>query len=408
VLGRLRALQYRDFRLFWSGQLVSLIGTWMQSVGQAWLVLELTSSPFQLGLVSALQFAPVLLFSPLGGAVSDRFPKRRAIMATQTVLMMQAFALSALAWSGHVRYWHLAVLATLYGLANAVDIPARQSYVADLVGKADLANAVALNSAVFNGARVVGPAVAGLLVERYGEASAFLLNGLSFLAVLAALAAVRTEGRPGAGASGRLGAELTEAVRYAARTPRIALTLGLMVVVSLLVINYNVLVPLVAHQVLRQDAHGFGLLMGALGAGAVIGALVVTLLGLSRPPLRLVAGSALALCAGTMVLALVGRFEAAAATLGAIGFCQILFTTSCNTSLQLTTPDNLRGRMMGLYTVAFAGMTPFGSLLMGSIAEHMGVRAACAAGGGVGLLGVGTLSILWLRAARAERRWRAR
>src|SRR5262249_44532023 len=181
------ALRHRDFRLFWGGQLVSLIGTWMQSVGQAWLVLELTGSPLQLGLVTALQVTPILLLSPVGGALSGRFPQRRIILWTQATMMVQAFVLAALVWSGLVRYWHVAVLAAIYGLGRAIDIPARQAYITDLVGKPDLANAVALNSVVFNGARVVGPAVAGLLLASYGVAAAFFLNGLSVVAVLAAL-----------------------------------------------------------------------------------------------------------------------------------------------------------------------------------------------------------------------------
>src|SRR6195256_5883083 len=267
----LRALGHRDFRLFWSGQLVSLIGTWMQSVGQAWLVLELTGSPFYLGLVTALQFTPILLFSPVGGALSDRFPKRRIILLTQAAMMGQAFVLAALVWSGQVRYWHVAVLALIYGLGRAIDIPARQSYITDLVGRSDLANAVALNSVVMNGARIVGPAVAGLLIAAFGVALAFFLNGVSFVAVLVALVAIRTEGRPDAG---RLGIRegVLGALSYAAATPPVAFTLGLMVVVSLLVLNFNVVVPLVARDVLNQGAHGFGLLMSALGAGAVAGA----------------------------------------------------------------------------------------------------------------------------------------
>src|SRR6266542_4017260 len=175
----LRALQHRDFRLFWGGQLVSLIGTWMQSVGQAWLVLELTNSPFKLGLLSALQFAPMLFFAVVAGALTDRLPKRRLIIGTQLALLLQAFTLSALVWTGLVRYWHLAVLATLLGVVNTVDMPARQSFIAEMVSRESLMNAIALNSAVFNAARVVGPAVAGVLVARYGVALGFFMNGLS-------------------------------------------------------------------------------------------------------------------------------------------------------------------------------------------------------------------------------------
>jgi MFS family permease len=377
----------------------------MQSVGQAWLVLELTGSPFQLGLVTALQFTPILLLSPVGGALSDRFPKRRIILLTQAIMMAQAFGLAGLVWSGRVRYWHVAVLAAVYGLGRAVDIPARQSYITDLVGRPDLPNAVALNSLVFNGARIVGPAVAGLLIARFGVALAFFLNGLSFVAVLAALLATRTPGNPDP--AGRLGIRegVSGALAYAARTPSTAFTLSLVVVVSVLVLNFNVVVPLVAKDVLNEGAHGFGLLMAALGAGAVMAGVGLTLLRRGRPSLRFLAASAAVLSAGTASLALVGHFGAAAALLVALGCCQILFSTGCNTTLQLETPDALRGRVMGLYALANAGMTPFGSVLMGFIAERLGVRAACALGGGSGLAAV---IVLVLIARRTDLAWTLR
>ena len=388
---RLGALRHRDFRLFWGGQLVSQIGTWMQSVGQAWLVLELTQSPFHLGLVIALQSTPILLLSAVGGAMSDRFGKRRILLVTQTAMMVQALVLAILVGSGHVRYWHVAVLAVVYGLGRAMDIPARQAYLTDLVGKRDLPNAVALNSVVFNGARIVGPAVAGLLIARFGVTIAFLLNGVSFVAVLAALAAIGTAGRPDP--AGQLGIRegLVGAVTYAAGTPPVMFTLGLLVIVSLLALNFNVVVPLIARTVLNEGARGFGLLMSALGAGAVVGAIGLALLRRGRPPLWQLAGSAAMLCAGIIMLALVPTFAATAALLAALGCCQIVFTTGCNTTLQLATPDALRGRVMGLYAVTFAGMTPFGSLLVGTIAEHLGVRVACVLGGGTGLLALAAL-----------------
>jgi MFS family permease len=394
------ALRHRDFRLFWGGQLVSLIGTWMQSVGQTWLVLELTRSPFQLGLVNALQFIPVLLLSPVGGAVSDRLRKRHIILVTQAAMMVQALVLAALVGSGRVQYWHVAVLAAVYGLGRALDIPARQAYVTDLVGRADLANAVALNSVVFNGARIVGPAVAGLLIARFGVAPAFLLNGVSFLAVLGALLAIRTDGRPDP--AGRLGlrAGLLGALTYAAETPVITLTLGLLVVVSLLALNFNVVVPLIAYGVLQEDARGFGLLMSAVGVGAVAGAVGITLFRRDRPSLAVLAGSAAALCSGLIVLALIGRFAAVAVVLAVLGACQIFFTTGCNTTLQLATPDALRGRVMGLYALAFAGMSPFGALLVGTIAEHAGVRVACAVSGAGGLAAIAAILFVVARAGR--------
>ena len=394
----LRALTHRDFRLFWSGQLVSLIGTWMQSVGQAWLVLELTNSPFKLGMISTLQFAPMLLFSFVSGAISDRVSKRRLILATQTALMLQAFTLSGLVWSGHVQYWHVALLASLYGLANTLDVPARQSYIADLVGTSDLMSAIALNSAVFNGARVVGPAAAGLLVARYGPAAAFFLNGVSFLAVIMALLAVRTQGRPHPRARATIVQDISEGVRYAAGSPRIALILGLLLSVSLFVINYNVLVPLIARDVLHEGAHGFGLLMAALGIGAVAGAIFLTLLGLHRPPMAMVVAPAFVVSAATLALALVRGFQLAAVALVVIGFAQIVFTSSCNTTVQVTTPAELRGRLMGLYTLAFIGVTPIGSFFVGLLAQTLGVPVACAVGGSAGLLAVLLLTLRWRRA----------
>ncbi|HWN05372.1 MAG TPA: MFS transporter, partial [Candidatus Dormibacteraeota bacterium] len=393
----LRALGHRDFRLFWCGQLVSLIGTWMQSVGQAWLVLELTNSPFRLGVIGALQFGPILLFSFLSGAISDRVRKRRLLLGTQAALMLQAFTLAALVGSGHVQFWHVAVLAALYGLATTLDMPSRQSFIAHLVPRGDLMNAIALNSAVFNGARVVGPAVAGLLVARYGTAAAFLMNGASFIAVLAALAAIRTEGAPSPRRGVGLRAEIAEGVRYAAGTPRVALVMSLLVVVSLFVVNMNVLVPLIARDVLHEGAHGFGLLMAALGVGAVAGALAVAALSVGRPPLGMVVGPALAAAALLLLLSTARHFGPTAAVLVALGFAQIVFMTSCNTTVQIAVPDELRGRVMGLYALVFAGMTPIGALIMGTVAEHWGVSRACAVGGGAGLLLILVLTVAWRR-----------
>jgi len=393
----LRALGHRDFRLFWCGQLVSLIGTWMQSVGQAWLVLELTNSPFRLGLIGALQFGPILLFSFLSGAISDRVRKRRLLLGTQAALMLQAFTLAALVGSGHVQFWHVAVLAALYGLATTLDMPSRQSYIAHLVPRGDLMNAIALNSAVFNGARVVGPAVAGLLVARYGTAAAFLMNGASFIAVLAALVAIRTEGAPSPRRGVGLRAEIAEGVRYAAGTPRVALVMSLLMVVSLFVVNMNVLVPLIARDVLHEGAHGFGLLMAALGVGAVAGALAVAALSVGRPPLGMVVGPALAAAALLLLLSTARHFGPTAAVLVALGFAQIVFMTSCNTTVQIAVPDELRGRVMGLYALVFAGMTPIGALIMGTVAEHWGVSRACAVGGAAGLLLILALTGAWRR-----------
>jgi MFS family permease len=393
----LRALNHRDFRLFISGQLISLIGTWMQSVAQSWLVLELTNSPFKLGLIGTLQFGPMLGFSFLAGAIADRLPKRRVIIATQTALMLQAFALALLARSGHVQFWHVAVLAVCYGLANTLDMPTRQSFIVEMVGKDDLASAIALNSAMFNGARMIGPAVAGLLVDRFGVAPAFGLNGLSFVAVILALAAMRTEGLPREREGTTVRQDIAAGVRYAVGTPLVALILSLLLVVSLFVINHNVLVPLLARNVLHEGAHGFGLLMAALGIGAVVGALALALLGTSRPGLPLLITAAAMASALTLALAVIRHFPSAVVLLALTGLSQIVFMASCNTTLQMVVPDRLRGRIMGLYAFVFVGVTPIGSFFVGSVAEWLGTPIAYAAGGGLGLLSVLALTLLWWR-----------
>jgi MFS family permease len=391
----LAALNHRDFRVFWSGQLVSQLGTWMQRVGQAWLVLELTNSPLKLGIITALQFSPVLVFSVLAGAVVDRVVKRRLLVLTQTVLMLQAAILTVLVWTGVVRYWHVAVLATVYGLANAFDMPTRQSFVADLVGRRDLMNAIALNSAMFNAARLVGPAVAGLLIARFGLAHTFLFNTVSFLSVIFALGALRTAGDPQPAASATIFERIYGGLQYAAATPVIRFILSLLLSVSFFVINFNVLIPLITKQVLHAGAEDFGWLMASLGAGAITGALMLALLVRGRPPLSLSITAAFVVSAGTLALAAVGRFSVAVALLVVIGFAQIVFQATCNTMLQITAPDGLRGRVMSLYAFTFAGITPFGSLLVGSIAETLGASAACALGGAAGLLSVAILTALW-------------
>jgi MFS family permease len=391
----LRALEHRDFRLFWSGQLVSLVGTWMQTVGQAWLVLELTNSPFKLGVIGTLQFSPMLLLSFVAGAMTDRLPKRRVVIATQTALLCQAAALGALIWSGHVRYWHVAVLATLFGVVNTMDLPARQSFIVEMVGKEDLLSAIALNSAMFNGARVVGPAVAGLLIARLGMAAAFFANAASFLAVIAALLLVHADGRPRRASGRTMLEEIVEGLVYATRTPLIAFVLSLLFVVSVCLLNYNVMVPLLARDVLGQGAQGFGLLMAALGVGAVGGAATLATLGRGRPPLAALVIPAAVLAVATLALAAVRHFWAAAALLFVMGFSGILFMAGANTTLQITVPDELRGRMMSLYMLVFAGVTPIGAFTFGAITAALGVPAGFLIGGTLGLVSILALTARW-------------
>jgi MFS family permease len=394
----LRALNHRDYRLFFSGQLVSLIGTWTQRVAQAWLVLELTNSPFKLGLISALQSAPIFCLALVAGAIADRLPKRRVLIGTQIALMVQAFMLAILSWLGHVQYWHVAVLATCYGLAATLDMPTRQSFVVEMASKADLPNAIALNSSMVSGARMVGPAVAGLLVDRYGVAPAFGFNGLSFVAVIVALAAMRAEGLPGPTQGTTVREDIAAGLRYAFQTPIVALTLSLLSTVGLFVMNHNVLVPLLARDVLHEGAHGFGLLMAAVGIGSIIGALAVAALGKGRPPFSLLLGTAGAASGFTLLLSAIRNFWVAMFILTLVGFSQIVFMANCNSTLQLEVPDRMRGRLMSLYAIVFVGVTPLGSIIVGTIAEWFGVAAAYALAGVAALTFIVVLGLVWRRA----------
>jgi MFS family permease len=391
----LRSLNNRDYRLYLSGQVLSQIGRWMQSVAQAWLVLELTGSPLQLGLISTLQFTPMLLFAVFSGAVADRLPKRRLLLFTQSVSTAQSLALAWLVWAGLVQYWHVAVLALLLGFINTLDNPTRQSFVSELVGKDDVGNAVALSSAGFNSARIVGPAIAGVLIARLGIAPAILLNGISFLFVIAALILLRVREAPRRARTTTMLEEVREGIGYALSTPRIRLALGILFVVSLFVFNFNVYVPLLARSVLHQEADGFGFLMASVGLGAVSGALTLGAFGRTRPLLSVTFGAAFVACTGVLGMSVVHAFWAGALALFVTGFFSVVVTASCNTTLQLTAPDAMRGRVMSLYTLVFGGTVPFGSFVVGFVSEHWSVPIAFLAMGATGLVGTAALFMGW-------------
>lgn len=373
----LGALRHRDFRLFWSGQFVSLVGTWMQSVAQAWLVLVLTNSALLLGVVTALQFLPILTLSLLGGVVADRLPRRRILLVTQFSAMVLAFVLAALTAADAVQIGHVMVLALLLGIVNSVDMPTRQAFVVELVSREDLRNAIALNSASFNAARLVGPAVAGLAIGWVGLAGAFFINGLSFLAVIAGLLLVRTGRRPPLRAvpTTTLWEDLREGLQYVAGTPTVRLVVLLVAALGTFGMNMSVLVPLLAREVLQAGAVGFGLLTSALGAGSLLAAMLLAVLG-QAPRRRLLLGSAAVLGLFQVALAGVQQFGVAVLLLMGTGFAMIFFTTLANIALQTSTPDALRGRVMSVYATVFVGTTPFGSLFAGGLVERWGVGTA--------------------------------
>jgi len=376
------SLRHRNFRLFWSGQLISLIGTWMQNVGQAWLVLELTHSPFKLGVVSALQFLPMLFLSFPAGVLIDYFPKRMLIIATQTVMMVLAFTLAALQWTGVVQYWHVLVLATILGLANTVDMPARQAFIIEMVGKEDLMNAIALNSSIFNAARAVGPAVAGLLIGALGTGACFFVNGLSYLAVIWGLWLISfDEPRTTRQGAYHIIADIREAMGYIRQTPVVMVTILLVAVVSIFGTNFNVLVPVFARQELHRSAAAFGFLMSAFGTGALIGAVSLAVLSRQGPKPAFLLGGGMAL---SLILVLIGAQNSYAWTallLALAGWSMVTFFGMANSTIQLNTDDRLRGRVMSIYTFTFGGLTPFGSMFAGSVAHCVKTPFTFALGG---------------------------
>jgi predicted MFS family arabinose efflux permease len=394
----LRALRHRDFRVFFAGQAVALVGSWMQQVAQAWLVLSLTNSPLRLGLVGSLNFLPVLLFAIVGGAVADRLPKRRLLVITQSLLGCQTLALATLIVTGHVRYWHVCVLAIVWGIANTVDLPVRQAFVVELAGRTDVASAVALNSAAFNVARIAGPAAAGLLIARAGVAPAYFINAGAFVVVIVTLLLLRARGAPAPRQGTTIGAEIREGVRYALGTPRIMSLLAVLFVVSITVFNFSIYVPLFARQVLGRGPEGFGLLMASVGIGAVGGAL--TLGALRAPSLSLLFVTGFLSCAGLVVMSLVDRFGVAAVALFALGWISVMVVAGCQVALQLAAPDRLRGRIMSLHTFIYGGVFPFGAFTIGSISEHWGVSWAFRVAGLFGLGGLSLVVAWWRLRAR--------
>ena len=375
----LRAFSHSDFRLYFTGQLISLVGTWMQSVAQGWLMHRLTSSAFMLGLLSFAQFAPVLPFALVAGVVVDHTPKRTLLLATQGLMLAQAVALAWVVSAGVVQPWMIIVLAVVYGIVNTFDLPARQSIIVEMTGKEDLPNGIALNSAAFNMARIVGPAVAGLLLAAMGEAGCFWLNAVSYVAVLVSLSLMRgssTAAVAGGTSAAAARATMREGLGYAWSTRSIRHLLVLLAVCAGLGFQYNVLLPVYAREVLHAKADVYGWLFSAFGAGSLVAAMRMAVTR-ERWSLRrhlliglIAAGVGLAGFAWSRWLPAMLGFAALA------GFGLILYVSSTNTLIQLTVEDRYRGRVMSLYTLFFVGTSPVGSLFAGAVAQRWGAPVA--------------------------------
>lgn len=383
----LRALNYRNFRLYMSGQVVSLVGTWMQTVAQSWLVYRLTGSAFLLGAVGFASQIPVFLLGPIGGAVADRFNRHKVVIITQCSFMVLAFTLALVTLSEAVQIWHIFVISSLIGTVTAFDMPARQSLIAQLVRKEDLMSAIALNSSVFNSARIIGPAVAGILVAIIGEGWCFFVNGASFLAVITVLTMMRVSAPARDAGPGSALTRTLEGFRFVRATGALRSLLLLLGMASIMGIPYTVLMPVFAHQVLGTDAQGMGILIGATGAGALIGSLSFAartdIKGLGRLLGLALSGFGLSL----ILFSLSRSFWLSVALLAPAGFCQMTHLACTNTLLQSIAPDRLRGRIMSIYSMMLIGMAPIGSFLAGVVAQKAGAPVTVMLGAAGCLLG---------------------
>lgn len=386
-------LRQRDYRLFWMGQWVSLVGTWMQGVTQAWLLTRLTDSAMMLGLLGAASSAPLLVLVLFGGLVSDRFDRRRVVITTQILSLVQALILAVLTLGGWIQAWHIITLAAALGAINAFDIPARQAYVMQLVGPTHLPNAIALNSTGFNAARVVGPAVGGLLVAAVGEGLCFLLNALSYVAVLISLLMIRARPPLSEGTAPRGIEALRAGFAYARERKELGRILALVGVVSAVAVPYRGFLPAMARHVLDVGAWRYGLLMAAAGVGAGSGGLVLAGLRISRDAYRSLLPVALLIFSLSLAgFASTSNYALALILLTAVGIGGILYFNCSNTLVQLSVDDTYRGRVMSFYTLMHQGTATFGSLGIGVIADRFGTPAGLLAGAGVCL----AAAVVWL------------
>jgi MFS family permease len=390
-----RAMRHREFRVYWVGQLVSVTGTWMQTLALGWLIYRLTDSPTVLGVLSAARFGPSLLGAPFAGVIADRFPRRPLVLMTQTLGLLQASTLAALTISGAVKVWQVLALAMFQGFVDTIDMPARQTLQVDLVGIEDLQSAVSLNASAFNAARIVGPAIAGVIVGAYGEGVCFVVNAVSFLAVLIALLTIRGGAPPPA--SGRsLRGDLAAGVRYAWTTPAVRAALLAVAVTSVAGLSYTTVLPVVARDVLGSGARGYGMLLAGAGVGAILGALV-TAGGRGSEGAR---GRALAaqatLGVGLMAFGAARHLGLATGVLVVVGFAVAVQLSTTNGFLQTTAPPELRGRVISLYFWIFVGLSPIGGLAAGLVAERLGAPWTAVGAGTLCLLAA---TVAWLRSA---------
>lgn len=381
------ALTHRDFRLFWTGQCISLIGTWMQSVGQSWLVYQITDSSFKLGIITALQFTPMLILSLPIGALVDRHSKKKLLFIVQTIMAINAFLLAFLVWRGLASYWTIALQALLLGTLNCIDMPVRQSYMVELTSKEHLMNAIALNSTIFNAARIIGPAVAGLAFSYFGATVCFLLNGLSFIPVLVNIHRIQNEGKSSKDRSGiKIGHEILEGLKYIASNPVINTTILMLFFSNTIIMNFNILIPVMAKTVLNGDSRTYGFLMTALGLGALSGALLLAVNSHKGLRTKLHMGAYLGLGICFFSIGYQTKFLYAFLLFILAGWSMNYALTLSNTFIQTNSPDGMRGRIMSVYSLVIGGAIPIGSIYSGTMAETFGVGFTFKVSGMAGII----------------------
>ena len=406
IASKATAFQSRNFRVFWIGQLVSITGTWIQTIAQSWLVVdELNASAFSLGLVNVLRFSPILVFGLFAGVVIDRVSTRLLLIVTQAISAVLAALLAILVLSGTVELWHVYVLSGLLGIINAFDMPARQTFVSELVERDQVMNAVALNSTLFNTGRVLGPAIAGVLLAAFGSGICFALNAVTFSGAIAGLLLIRGTTKP-ENPKGSTASRLAEGLHYVRTTPAILLPITLVAFVATFGMNFSVWIPLLARDVFATGPRGFGLLMTAMGIGSLAGAITLVVRG-KMPRRGLMLAAALGLGLGEVALALAGTGGApvlvGAALLALVGFFMTTTMALANTTVQTTAVDALRGRVMSVYMTVFAGSAPFGSLLTGAIADRVSTTASVLVGGSVTAVAALVLIVAGLRPERRRK-----
>ena len=380
------ALKKKDYRIFFFGQCFSLIGTWMQSVGQSWLVYQLTDSPFLLGSILALQFLPVMLFSLFAGALVDRLPKKKVFMLIQCLMMLNAFILTVIVITGHVRYWNIAILALFLGLLNTFDMPIRQSVMVEWAGRDHLMNAISLNATIFNAARIIGPAIAGVVFSMWGPAVCFFINGISFLPIIVGTTFMETGGQVITKEKTSIMADIMEGVNYIKAHNKLSITFLIIGFISTFSLNFNVVVPVVSKVMLSGNSSTYGFLMAALGVGAFTGAFRLAATSYRGFRLNLIFICFSVLGGVLVLLSFSHTFACCMVAMIFMGFCMSTGLSSCNTFIQLNSPDILRGRIMSVYALVLGGVTPIGSLFSGFISDHFGIRVNLIISGGIAII----------------------